>query len=71
VLLRDPAHPGAFLVAVNNTQTDSSGLAVGDVNGDALLAIIVPNFGSSGTTPGVLLQDPNHPGQFLPLSPLP
>jgi hypothetical protein len=72
VLLHAPAHPGSFLAAANYTQTDSSGLAVGDVNGDGLPDIIVPNFSGSTTLPfpGVLLQDAAHPGQFLALSSL-
>jgi hypothetical protein len=72
VLLHDPAHPGSFLAAANYTQTDSTGLTVGDVNGDGLPDIIVPNFSGSTTVPfpGVLLQDAAHPGQFLPLSSL-
>jgi hypothetical protein len=68
VLLHDPQHPGAFLAAANYTQTDGTGVAVTDVNGDGLPDLIVA--GPNPPAVGVLPQDAAHPGTFLTLGSL-
>ncbi len=63
VLLHDPANPGKFLPASMYTAPGANEIAVGDVNGDGKLDIIVANGvtqpvvnGVVTTHPGVLLQ---------------
>ncbi len=72
IFLQDPANPGKFLppatYAVGN---DPVSIAVADLNGDAKPDIVTANTMLSGRGAGtnsvsVLLQDGNHPGQFLP-----
>jgi hypothetical protein len=69
VLLHDPAQPGSFKAAVSYNTGDaySSGVAVGDLNGDGKADVAVANQGLPGL-PGsvsVFLQDPATPGAFL------
>jgi hypothetical protein len=66
VLLRNAGQPGAFLAALNYTQSDGTGVAVADVNGDGLPDLIVP--GVDPPFPAVMLQDAAHPGTFLKLA---
>lgn len=72
IFLQDPANPGKFLspatYAVGN---DPVSIAVGDLNGDGKPDIVTANTVLSAAGVGtdsisVLLQDPSHPGQFLP-----
>lgn len=72
IFLQDPANPGKFLppatYAVGN---DPVSIAVGDLNGDGKPDIVTANkilntAGVGSNTISVLLQDPSHPGQFLP-----
>jgi hypothetical protein len=75
VLLQDPTHPGAFPTATTYAAPlGANALAVADINGDGLPDIVTESGISSSvvnyllrTPPGVLYQDPSHPGSFLPL----
>ncbi|HXZ59421.1 MAG TPA: VCBS repeat-containing protein [Steroidobacteraceae bacterium] len=65
VLLQDGAAPGHFAAAVDYAATGSdfvTGVAVADVNGDGKADLIVLQAGGVF----IRLQDPLHPGQFLP-----
>lgn len=70
-LRQDPANPGVFLAAQTFDTEDygSASLAIGDVNGDGALDVVVANAGQPGY-PGsvaVFTQDPAHPGTlFVP-----
>jgi len=76
VLLQDPARAGAFLAAVNYaTQSDSTTVAIADLNGDAWPDLAVanagtlagecpPECGSVDTGVSVLLQDDAAAGHF-------
>jgi hypothetical protein len=73
VLLQDPTHPvgathASFLPPVTYTTPGASiDVAVDDVDGDHNMDIVVANLAPSGTgSVSVLLQDPVHPGAFLP-----
>lgn len=65
VLLQDPAHHGQFLPAVSYpvaAQSLAQSLVLKDLNGDNKLDIVI-----GGTDAvSILLQDPAHPGAFLP-----
>jgi hypothetical protein len=68
VLMHDPSHLGSFLPPVTYTTPGSSiDVAVDDLNGDQLPDLVVANLapGATGSV-SVLLQDPAHPGTFLP-----
>jgi len=65
VLLQDGTAAGHFGAAVNYAATGTdfvTGVAVGDVNGDGKRDLIVLQAGGVF----IRLQDPLHPGQFLP-----
>jgi len=68
VLLQDSSHPGSFLAPVTYATPGSSiDLSVADVDGDQKPDIVVANLQPSATgSVSVLLQDPSHPGAFLP-----
>jgi hypothetical protein len=69
VLLQDPAHPGSFLAPVTYaTDFRPQDVAIGDLNNDGKLDLVVANAGHLFTTGSVsvLLQDPARPGVFLP-----
>ena len=69
VLLNNAASPGSFLAASNYaTGARSESVAVGDLNGDGKLDVVVANAGLLGTTGSVsvLFQNPIAPGTFLP-----
>jgi len=69
VLLQDPADPGKFLPATDYaTGFRSSSIAIGDLDGDGRLDLVVANPVTSGSNGGisVLLQDTGNPGAFLP-----
>ena len=77
VFLGDPAHPGQFLApAAYNVPVDPffaslTDVAIGDFNGDGLPDLAVTTAsnihpGYPQDTVSVLLNDPAHPGQFLP-----
>jgi uncharacterized delta-60 repeat protein len=69
LLLNDPTHPGTFLLPItldaglDSAQTPRS-LTVADFNGDGLPDLAVGSGIDRAVT--ILLNDPNHPGQFLP-----
>lgn len=81
VFLGDLAHPGKFLpetlypagILQNFYGPYAWQIAVGDFNGDGLPDLVVgqypTNFDSTPTI-NVLLNDPSHPGQFLPYTSL-
>lgn len=69
ILRQNPATPGTFLAAQTLDTGDyaSAGLAVGDLDGDGHLDVVVANAGLPGY-PGsvaVFRQDPAHAGVFL------
>jgi len=68
-LRQDPAQPGVFLAAQTFDAEDyaSASLAIGDVNGDGALDVVVANAGLPGYTGTVAVfpQDPAHPGVLL------
>jgi uncharacterized delta-60 repeat protein len=69
VLLNDPRDPGTFLPAVTfdagfTAAGSPTSLAVADFNGDGLPDLAVVN--AQDAIVNVLLNDPNHPGHFLP-----
>ena len=68
VLLQDSTHPGSFLSPVAySTPGASIDVAVDDVDGDHNKDIVVANLAPAATgSVSVLLQDPAHPGAFLP-----
>jgi hypothetical protein len=69
VFLQDPAEPGKFLPATDYaTGVRSSSIAIGDLDGDGRLDLVVANPVTSGSNGGisVLLQDTGNPGGFLP-----
>jgi len=68
VLLQDSTHPGSFLPPVTySTPGASIDVAVEDVDGDHNKDIVVANLAPAATgSVSVLLQDPAHPGTFLP-----
>jgi len=70
VILQNPAAPGTFFHGVAYpTIADPIALAVGDLNGDQLPDLVVAS--SSGTNLGIMFQDPNNPGTFLPATKVP
>jgi hypothetical protein len=67
ISLGDPTHPGAFLPPTFPAVPLSSGndaVAAGDLNGDGLPDLVVSD--SDNHLAVLLLQDPAHPGTFLP-----
>lgn len=72
VFLQDPANPGKFLPPVTYAVgNDPFAIAAGDLNGDGKLHIVTANTmlsanGAGSNSVSVLMQDANHPGQFLP-----
>ncbi len=68
-LRQDPAHPGTFLAAQTFDTEDyaSASLAIGDVNGDGALDVVVANAGLPGYAGSVAVfpQDLAHPGVLL------
>ncbi|HKD53283.1 MAG TPA: VCBS repeat-containing protein [Steroidobacteraceae bacterium] len=70
VLLQDASHPGTFLAPVTYaTPGFAIDVAVGDLNGDNKPDLVVANLNPPpGGSISVLLQDPAHPGMFLPAS---
>jgi hypothetical protein len=65
VLMQDAKNPGTFLTAPSYaTGTSPRYVTSGDLDGDGLPDLVVTN--QNGNTFSVLLQDPAHPGQFLP-----
>jgi len=68
VLLNNSVSPGRFLAATNYaTGARSQSVAVGELNGDRNVDVVVANAGSLGNTGSVsvLFQDPGRPGNFL------
>ena len=69
ILRQDPAHPGTFLAAQTFDTEDyaSASLAIGDVNGDGALDVVVANAGAPGYPGSVAVfpQDLAHPGVLL------
>jgi hypothetical protein len=68
VLIQDKTNPGSFLPPVTYATPGSSiDVAVGDLNGDKKPDLVVANLAPASTgSVSVLLQDPAHPGVFLP-----
>jgi hypothetical protein len=71
VLLQDSASPGSFKAPGSYVAgAQPAGLILQDLNGDGHLDLAIANGSpQSGAVPGtvsVLLQDPAHPGTFLP-----
>lgn len=68
-LRQDPAQPGTFLAAQTFDTEDyaSASLAIGDVNGDGALDVVVANAGLPGYPGSVTVfpQDLAHPGVLL------
>jgi hypothetical protein len=67
VLLNNSVSPGRFLAATNYaTSARSQSVAVGELNGDRNVDVVVANAGSLGNTGSVsvLFQDPGRPGTF-------
>lgn len=75
VLLQNAAQPGQFLSAVTYpAPLGANAVQVADVDGDGRPDLIVVSGATSNESggvvsgpPGVLLQDPSHPGSFLPV----
>ena len=75
VLLQDAAQPGRFLpAAIYQVPLGADTVQVADVNGDGRPDLVVVSGATNSETagvisgpPGVLLQDPAHPGSFLPI----
>ena len=71
IFIQDPANPGKFLPpATYAFGNDPVSIAVADLNGDGKPDIVTANTMLSATGAGsnsvsVLIQDANHPGQFL------
>jgi len=68
VLLNNSVSPGRFLAATNYaTGARSQSVAVGDLNGDRNVDVVVANAGSLGNTGSVsvLFQNPGRSGTFL------
>lgn len=71
VLLQDPANPGSFLTFVDYpVGSQPVSVRIADLNGDGKADLIVANYGDPSTPDtfglSLLLQDPAHPGTFLP-----
>jgi hypothetical protein len=72
IYLQDSAHAGSFLPPVNySVGNDPVALVSGDLNGDSKPDLVAVNTilsakGTGSSSVSVLLQDPAHPGQFLP-----
>lgn len=65
LLLGDPANPGQFRMgSFTSTSGNNSMISAGDFNGDGLLDIVQPDSPNQHVL--ILLNDPAHPGQFLP-----
>ena len=68
VSLGDPAHPGTFLpptfLPVQTLLVQS--VSAVDLNADGLVDIVYGYYGDSTAFTGILFQDPQHPGSFLP-----
>jgi FG-GAP-like repeat len=81
VLLQDSAHPGSFLPPVTYSTPDGAidvaagscpGPACSDLDGDGKPDLVVVSLAPSNTgSVSVLLQDPAHPGEFLPATTYP
>lgn len=69
VLLQDPAAHGHFQAAVNYSPSGNdtvAAVAVADINGDGKADLVI----AQGSGVFIRLQDPAHPGAFLPPAPI-
>jgi hypothetical protein len=68
VLLQNPAAPGTFLAPVDlSTDNYTSGVAIGDLNGDGKADIVAATYDTNGNNGAVdiFFQNPATPGAFL------